>query len=68
MPTRMQAVLSSILLAALLIGCGESTGGAPRTWVDAFRADHPDWFYEKELPLEDRKAGKLRAFSFEDDT
>jgi hypothetical protein len=25
----------------------------------------PDWFYEKELPLPDRKAGKEREFTFD---
>lgn len=27
--------------------------------------DVPDWFYERELPLEDRKTMKDRGFSFE---
>lgn len=33
-----------------------------KNWCDAFSDDHPDSFYEKELPLENRKAGKVRVF------
>lgn len=32
----------------------------PKTWVDAFVSEQPDWFYEKDLPLENRKSGHLR--------
>ena len=28
--------------------------------------DAPAWFYKREFPLEDRRAGKVREFSFED--
>lgn len=37
----------------------------PRTWIDAFSSEQPEWFYEKELPLEDRKAGTIRPSVFE---
>ena len=37
----------------------------PRTWIDAFSSEQPEWFYEKELPLEDRKAGAIRPSVFE---
>jgi len=26
----------------------------------------PAWFYEREFPLEDRRTGKVREFSFDD--
>ncbi len=29
--------------------------------------DMPNWFYEKDFPLEDRKSGPVREFSFEND-
>ena len=29
--------------------------------------DAPDWFYERELPLEDRKTMKDRGFSFDEE-
>lgn len=41
------------------------TQSEPRTLVDAFSSDYPEWFYEKDFPLEDRRAGKVRDFSFE---
>lgn len=36
----------------------------PKNWCDAFSDDHPDSFYEKELPMEDRAAGNVRVFDF----
>jgi hypothetical protein len=39
----------------------------PKTWMDAMSVNGaPDWFYEKDFPLEDRKAMKIREFDFED--
>lgn len=39
----------------------------PKTWMEAMETeDMPEWFYEKEFPLEDRKAMKVREFNFED--
>ena len=38
--------------------------GRVKNWCDAFSSDHPDSFYEKELPLEDRKSGTVRVFDF----
>ena len=39
----------------------------PKTWMDAMSVDGaPDWFYEKEFPLEDRKAMKIREFDFDE--
>jgi len=47
---------------------GNSSGeGKGRTLIEAFSGDHPDWFYERDFPLEDRKAGKVRDFRFEQD-
>lgn len=40
----------------------------PKSWMEAMRVpDTPDWFYEKEFPLPDRKQTKHREFSFEPD-
>jgi len=39
----------------------------PKTWMDAMSVEGaPDWFYEKEFPLEDRKTMKIREFDFEE--
>jgi len=40
----------------------------PRTWIDAFSSEQPGWFYEKDLPLHDRKAGSVRRSVFERDS
>ena len=46
---------------------GRARPGKPRTWMEAMSVDGaPDWFYEKEFPLEDRKAMKVREFDFEE--
>lgn len=38
-----------------------------KSWMEAMKVEGaPDWFYEKEFPLEDRKAIKEREFEFED--
>ena len=37
-----------------------------RNWCDAFIYDYPDSFYEKDLPVEDRKAETIRDFNFLD--
>ena len=35
--------------------------------IDKLTLKHaPTWFYEREFPLEDRRAGKVSDFSFED--
>lgn len=31
-----------------------------RSWIDAFESEQPDWFYDKELPIENRKTKQLR--------
>ena len=39
----------------------------PKTWIDAMSVEGmPDWFYEKDFPLEDRKEWKEREVNFED--
>ena len=49
-------------LASEPVGEGE----APKTWVEALTVPGmPDSFYEKDLPLPDRKTTKHREFSFE---
>jgi hypothetical protein len=38
----------------------------PKSWMEALRLpDAPDWFYEKDFPLPDRKETKHRDFTFE---
>lgn len=40
----------------------------PKTLIEAMKVPGmPDWFYEKDFPLPDRKATKHREFSFEPD-
>lgn len=40
----------------------------PRTLVEAMKVPGmPDWFYERELPLEDRQKLKAREFTFDPD-
>ncbi len=40
----------------------------PKSLVEALRLPNaPDWFYEKDLPLPNRKQTKLREFTFEPD-
>lgn len=40
----------------------------PKSLMEAMRIpDAPDWFYEKDFPLPDRKQTKHREFSFEPD-
>jgi len=39
----------------------------PRTFIDALESKQPDWFYEKDLLLEDRQDGKVREPTFEGD-
>jgi hypothetical protein len=39
----------------------------PKTWMDAMTVDGaPEWFYEKDFPLEDRKSMKVREIDFEE--
>jgi len=39
----------------------------PLTWGEAMSVKGmPDWFYEKDFPLEDRKSMKIREFNFEE--
>lgn len=49
------------------LGSSEAGRFAPRTWIDAFESEHPDWYYERDLPLEDRYAGSIRDSLFEKD-
>ena len=37
-----------------------------KSWCDAFSSDYPESFYEKNLPLEDRKAETIRNLNFLD--
>ena len=61
----------SCLVASLVdaeVARRESRGERPKTLAEALTLpDAPDWFYEKEFPLEDRKAVKEREFTFDDE-
>jgi len=49
------------------IAAGKEPSAKPRTLIEALSLkDAPAWFYKREFPLEDRRAGKVREFSFED--
>ena len=38
----------------------------PKTWMDAFSGDENDPYLGLDFPVEDRKAGKVNEFNFED--
>lgn len=38
----------------------------PKTWMDAFSGDENDPYLDRDFPLEDRKAMKIREFNFEE--
>jgi len=72
---RHRAVDESKSLSSWLAGVVERELSRPmaseqpvRTWVDAFSSEHPDWFYEKDLPLEGRRTSPLRKPLFEKDS
>ena len=49
------------------LAAGEEVSPKPRTLIEALSLkDAPAWFYAREFPLEDRRAGTVREFSFED--
>jgi hypothetical protein len=49
------------------LAAGKERPPEPRTLIEALSLkDAPDWFYKRDFPLEDRRAGKVREFSFED--
>lgn len=60
----------SAWVAALLereLAAGREPSPNPRTLIEALSLkDAPSWFYKREFPLEGRRAGKVREFSFED--
>ena len=54
-------------LLAREVKARRSGGSEQKTWIEAMSVDGaPDWFYEREFPLENRKVGKVREFNFED--
>ncbi len=68
---RHSAVDESKSLSAWVVGLIERALKKPEpehkpTLMEAMSLpDAPDWFYERELPLEDRKKMKDRGFSFD---
>ena len=44
-------------------GVGKNPSPRPRTLIEIFGSDQ---FSDRDLPLEDRRAGKVREFSFDD--
>lgn len=60
--------LSALVADLLAKRLGKSTGSAPppQSLGEAMKVPGtPDWFYEKEFPLPDRKADPERAFIFD---
>jgi len=72
---RHRAVDQSMSLSAWMASlvCRELAEPSPaphehKSLADAMRLpDAPDWFYEKDFPLPDRKETKHREFTFEPD-
>lgn len=70
---RHRAVSDSKSLSAWLaelvrreLAAPESETGHPRSLFEGMAVPGmPEWFYEKELPLPDRKAEQERAFAFD---
>ncbi len=49
------------------LAAGKEPSPQPRTLIEALSLkDAPAWFYMREFILEDRSAGKVREFSFEE--
>ena len=68
---RHRAVDESKSLSAWVAGIVEKEIGKqrekPKTWIEAMKVEGaPDWFYERDFPLEDRRAMKEREFEFDD--
>jgi hypothetical protein len=72
---RLQAVRASQSLSAWLaslvrreLAAPQPTHEKPMTLSEALQVPGaPDWFYERDFPLPDRKATKHREFTFESD-
>jgi hypothetical protein len=60
----------SAWVASLLereLAASKEASQKPRTLIEALRLkDAPAWFTKREFPIEDRRAGTVREFSFED--
>jgi hypothetical protein len=49
------------------IATAKEPSPTPRTLIEALALKNaPAWFTKREFPLEDRRAGKVSEFSFED--
>lgn len=60
--------LSALVCELLEERIKQRSATEPKTWMEALRLpDAPDWFYEKDFPLPDRKETKHREFAFEPD-
>ncbi len=45
----------------------EKTADESKIWIEAMIMEGmPEWFYEKDFPLEDRKSIGIHEFNFED--
>lgn len=68
---RHRAIDESKSLSAWIAEIVEKEIGKPvgkaKTWMEAMKVEGaPDWFYERDFPLEDRRAMKEREFEFDD--
>lgn len=64
----LSAWMADLVLREMSSGSGNTEPEAPKSLFEAMQVPGmPDWFYEKELPLPDRKAEKEREFRFEPD-
>lgn len=64
----LSAWMADLVLREMSSESGITEPEAPKSLFEAMQVPGmPDWFYEKELPLPDRKAEKEREFHFEPD-
>jgi len=64
----LSAWMADLVRQELAAGSGVRQPEAPKSLFEAMRVPGmPDWFYEKEFPLPDRKAEREREFHFDPD-
>ena len=62
--TSFAALVADLVKKGMTVeNCGE---GRPQTWADAFSGSENDPYLDRDFPLEDRKAMKIREFNFEE--
>ncbi|HSP41692.1 MAG TPA: hypothetical protein VLO11_02375 [Luteolibacter sp.] len=64
----LSAWMAELVLRELASESNPTEPEAPKSLFEAMRvAGMPEWFYEKDFPLPDRKQTKHREFSFDPD-